>query len=155
MRISIPCAALPAAIGSNFMLKLDERTLPSGYRLTTENPRVVRLTQGVMTKLNFGAALSRVVRVDLSARAFGTGKTAAVPGADLAQGLRRMVAKIADTPTMLRLTYREEQGGDAHLGRARLQAVERMVRKLWPGNGRYGLNIETTIVPLRQRAAGE
>lgn len=35
-RFSVPCAALPADIGSNFMLKLDTRTLPTGYRLTTE-----------------------------------------------------------------------------------------------------------------------
>ena len=45
-RFHVPCAALPEKIGSNFILKVDPRSLPSGYRMTTENPRVVRLTAG-------------------------------------------------------------------------------------------------------------
>jgi len=45
-RFHVPCAALPEKSGTNFLLKVDERSLPSGYRLTTENPRVIRLTAG-------------------------------------------------------------------------------------------------------------
>ena len=38
-RFHIACAAVPdEERGSNFILKLDDRTLPTGYRLTTENP---------------------------------------------------------------------------------------------------------------------
>ncbi|MCA3572473.1 MAG: hypothetical protein IOC86_01050, partial [Aestuariivirga sp.] len=56
-RFSIPCADIPDPdIGSNFIVKLDPRTLPTGYALTTENPRKVRLTRGKMVKLEFGAA---------------------------------------------------------------------------------------------------
>jgi len=70
-RYHVPCASIPDAdIGSNFILKLDTRTLPTGYRITTENPRVVRLTRGKLTKLNFGASISRVVRIDLNSKAF-------------------------------------------------------------------------------------
>jgi large repetitive protein len=48
----VPCAMLPdQSIGSNFILKLDARTLPTGYRITTENPRTVRVTAGKVTKL--------------------------------------------------------------------------------------------------------
>ena len=44
-RFHITCAVVPNEDrGSNFILKLDERSLPSGYRLTTENPRVQRAT---------------------------------------------------------------------------------------------------------------
>ena len=40
-RFHITCAAVPDEDrGSNVILKLDERSLPTGYRLTTENPRV-------------------------------------------------------------------------------------------------------------------
>lgn len=53
-RYHVPCAALPKDIGSNFLLKLDVRSLPTGYRVTTENPRVVRLSAGLMSRLNFG-----------------------------------------------------------------------------------------------------
>src|SRR5690606_16127649 len=52
-RFSIPCAAQPnSEIGSNFVLKLDTRSLPTGYGLTTDNPAVARLTAGKMTDVN-------------------------------------------------------------------------------------------------------
>ena len=58
-RFHVACADIPdEERGSNFIMKLDERTLPSGYRITTENPRVVRMTRGKMTKLNFGASIA-------------------------------------------------------------------------------------------------
>ncbi|MCT7375809.1 hypothetical protein [Chelativorans salis] len=59
-RFHVACANEAAGrFGSAFILKLDVRTLPSGYRLTTENPRVVRLTAAKMSKLNFGASIGR------------------------------------------------------------------------------------------------
>ncbi|WP_201285405.1 hypothetical protein [Chelativorans xinjiangense] len=59
-RFHVACANEEAGrIGSAFIMKLDARTLPTGYRLTTENPRVVRLTAAKTTKLNFGASIGR------------------------------------------------------------------------------------------------
>lgn len=142
-RFSLPCAALPYDIGSNFMLKLDTRTLPSGYRLTTENPRVVRVTPGMLTKMNFGAALSRVIRVDLSAGAFVA--EGVKPRAELVDGLRQMVAKIADTPSMLRLSYQLQPDESDREAKRRLAAIEKLLRQMWPANGRYQLNVETAI----------
>jgi uncharacterized repeat protein (TIGR01451 family) len=56
-RFHIACAAVPdARIGSNFVLKLDPRTLPLGWEPTTDNPRSIRLTRGKMGELNFGVA---------------------------------------------------------------------------------------------------
>ncbi|MEP5939248.1 MAG: SdrD B-like domain-containing protein [Erythrobacter sp.] len=56
-RYHIACAAVPdARIGSNFVLKLDQRTLPLGWQPTTDNPRSIRLTRGKMGELNFGVA---------------------------------------------------------------------------------------------------
>jgi uncharacterized repeat protein (TIGR01451 family)/fimbrial isopeptide formation D2 family protein len=43
--------------GQNFIIKLDPKSLPPGAEITTENPRVVRITQGMMTKINFGVKL--------------------------------------------------------------------------------------------------
>ncbi|WEX11566.1 hypothetical protein [Chelativorans sp. AA-79] len=55
-RFHVACADLPEGpTGSNFVMKVDTRSLPTGYRLTTENPRMVRLTAGKLAKLNFGA----------------------------------------------------------------------------------------------------
>ncbi|GAA4644426.1 hypothetical protein GCM10023115_23860 [Pontixanthobacter gangjinensis] len=56
-RYHIACAAVPdARIGSNFVLKVDTRTLPLGWDTTTDNPRSMRLTRGKFGELNFGVA---------------------------------------------------------------------------------------------------
>ena len=53
-RYHIACAAVPdARIGSNYVLKLDPRTLPLGWQTISENPRSIRLTRGKMGELNF------------------------------------------------------------------------------------------------------
>ena len=46
--------------GRNFILKVDPSTLPEGTTFTTENPRVLRITQGLMSKINFGVKLPKV-----------------------------------------------------------------------------------------------
>ncbi|SFR64384.1 beta strand repeat-containing protein [Litoreibacter janthinus] len=140
-RYHVPCAELPKDIGSNFTLKLDTRTLPTGYRVTTENPRVIRVTAGKFAKLNFGAAQSNVVDIDLTARAFDAeGK----PVDALGKGLDQLVRKIAVTPSVVRLSYilRDE---DPKTAQARLKLVEAMIREKWRGGGRYKLNIERTV----------
>jgi uncharacterized repeat protein (TIGR01451 family) len=64
-RFSLPCEALPPPRGQPFQLKLDERTLPAGFGMTTENPRVVRLTPGTVVQMSFGATLpERTVSID-------------------------------------------------------------------------------------------
>ncbi len=45
--------------GRNFILKVDPLTLPEGAEFTTENPRVLRITQGLMSKINFGVKLPK------------------------------------------------------------------------------------------------
>ncbi|WP_172971378.1 DUF11 domain-containing protein [Palleronia sp. THAF1] len=142
-RYSVPCATLPRDIGSNFMLKLDDRTLPTGYRVTTENPRVVRLTPGKMARLNFGAALGRVVDIDLTAQAFQPGQAA--PLAGLRQAVDGLIAQIADTPSVLRLTYQRADAEAPPLARARLAEVEALIRSKWRGRGNYTLDIEKTV----------
>ncbi|WP_177172490.1 DUF7507 domain-containing protein [Paracoccus alkenifer] len=140
-RFSVPCAAMPRAIGSNFMLKLDERTLPAGYRLTTENPRIVRVTPGMITRLDFGATLARLVRIDLAANAFDQGEMRPA----LRDGLRKMVGEIRDQAVMLRVTYLLAPQESEQAARRHLRLVEQQVRKLWSGEGRYKLNVETLI----------
>jgi len=56
-RYHIACAAVPnSRIGSNYVLKLDVRSLPLGWDVTTNNPRSIRLTRGKFGELNFGVA---------------------------------------------------------------------------------------------------
>jgi uncharacterized repeat protein (TIGR01451 family) len=145
-RFSVPCAELPADIGSNFTLKLDTRTLPTGYRVTTENPRVVRLTPGTAIKMNFGAAIANVVDIDLTAEAFVSGTATPIPA--LPVGVDSLISQIRDVPSVLRLSY-YLQGEDRALARARMDAVEEIIRVRWRQTGRYRLLIERTIQALQ------
>ena len=73
-RYHITCAAVPdAQIGSNFVLKLDTRSIPEGYAPTSENPQSIRLTRGKISELNFGVQRARVVSLAVDARAFADG----------------------------------------------------------------------------------
>jgi len=141
-RYSIPCAAIPDAhIGSNFILKLDERTLPTGFSMTTENPEVVRLTAGKMAELNFGASLGREVSLDLDGTAFLRGAPEMSP--DLVAYLPTLVEILGQQRTTLRLTYR---GDDSDLSQARIETVEDAIRSLWKQRGNpYALSVETGL----------
>ena len=149
-RFHVPCAMLPADRGSNFILKLDTRSLPAGYRITTENPRVVRLTRGKMTEINFGAAITKVVRIDLNANAFVSdvqGKATLSPG--LVKGIANLLPRIAAEATNLRLAYYlgpKSDAKDVSKARDLMSMVERHIRKEWRDIGRVKLTIETTIV---------
>ena len=142
-RFHVACAAIPQADhGSNFVMKLDERTLPSGFRLTTENPRDVRVTRGKMVKLNFGASVHRVVRLELTAAAFTEGNELAAPWIGK---LDSVLAQLRDRPSVLRISY--SGGGDQ--GRARLDGVVARFRTLWKKEGdkevTHPLVIETEL----------
>jgi uncharacterized repeat protein (TIGR01451 family) len=142
-RFHVPCAALPKDIGSNFAMKVDTRTLPLGFRMTTENPRVMRVTAGKMTKMNFGATASKIIDIDLTGSAFVSGAT--VPSAAFAKAVTGLVDQIKTNPTTLRLSYHADNGEDRALATARLKAAEDVIRKAWRGVGRYELEIDRSI----------
>ncbi|AUH64294.1 DUF7507 domain-containing protein [Paracoccus zhejiangensis] len=144
-RFHLPCPDLPRDIGSNFVLKLDESSLPADTAVTSENPRVIRLTAGKMTEANFGVARLQVVAVDLAAMAFAGND----PIPALVDGLQGMVAQIATRPSLIRLNYTEAQES-RELILARLQAVTRTIRAIWPATASYQPRIDTQIT--RQRA---
>ena len=133
-------------IGSNFFLKLDERSLPTGYRVTTENPRVMRLTSGIMTEMNFGASLGHVFDVDLSAAAFRGDEVA--PSKALEDGLAGALPNLTKEPTVIRISY--YRGAESSgLATDRLDAVEDMIREQWDEISDYRLLIETSVKQLQ------
>ncbi len=144
-RYHVACADVPDHdIGSNFILKLDTRSLPTGYRVTTENPRTVRLTRGKITKLNFGAAITRVVKLDLTDTVFASGSS--VPGSHMIAVLDELVRVLGKEPSTLRITYYADQN-TISLAQKRLANVEAELRKKWgQHSGRYELPIETRLV---------
>ena len=66
--------------------------------------------------------------------------------AALAGGLRQMVEQVASEPATLRVTYAAGSGEDGALARARVAAVEALVRGLWPANGRYALSLDAVVL---------
>ncbi|MAY61642.1 MAG: hypothetical protein CML29_05475 [Rhizobiales bacterium] len=142
-RYSVPCAELPdAERGSNFILKLDERSLPVGYHVISENPRVVRLTRGKVTKLNFSVAGSGIVEVDLSGKAFVG--TTVQPKSGVHGVVDAIVGKLSAKRSVLRLTY--HASGDGSLAAARIAEFENLVRTRWGHRSGYALSVERRVV---------
>ncbi|MFT7774456.1 SdrD B-like domain-containing protein [Roseateles sp.] len=134
-RYHIACAAVPKdGTGSNFVLKLDERTLPSGYRVTTENPAAGRATRGKVLKIDFGATVHRVVRLELRSDAFEPGGNALRPQHQ--DVLTRALAVLPERPSVLRLSYRPATGESVTLGESRVAAIKSEVLKRWAELGR-------------------
>lgn len=142
-RYHITCPMIPNEDrGSNFIVKLDDRTLPTGYRVTSGNPETVRLTRGKFARLNFGASLHRVVRLDLNAEAFAGSDLRA----EFEQQFETLLVTLAERPSVLRLAY-ASQGEDADVIRDRIAKVRRMIRDRWNDAGdRYRLVVEEETV---------
>jgi large repetitive protein len=143
-RFHITCAAVPDEDrGSNFILKLDERSLPAGYRLTTENPRVQRATRGKMMRFNFGATVHRVVRIDIADGIFEPGGTEL--RLQWTTRIERLLEELNKSPSVLRLSYLAdvEQEG---LVRRRMEALKKEITREWKNSGAgYRLAIETEV----------
>lgn len=128
-RFHITCAVVANEVrGSNFILKLDERSLPSGYRLTTENPRVQRATRGKMLKFNFGTAIHRVVRLDLADGVFEKGKTILRP--QWRSRIELLITELQKEGSILRLSYLAENETEDEVD-DRLDAIEALVSDRW------------------------
>ena len=130
-RFHIACAAIPNAYrGSSFVMKLDERTLPSGYRVTTENPRDVRLTTGKMAKINFGATIHRVVRIEVSDAVYEPGGTALKP--EWQARIAALPKTLRERPSVVRVAY-AAGGEDRKLVARRKRALIQQIRDEWEG----------------------
>ncbi|HEX4825897.1 MAG TPA: SdrD B-like domain-containing protein [Candidatus Polarisedimenticolaceae bacterium] len=141
-RYHITCAIVPNEDrGSNFILKLDERTLPSGFRMSTPGQRVERATRGKALGIDFGASIFRVVAIDLSDAAFEPGSTDIRvpwrPRIDL------LVGELHKAPAVLRLTYLADTEDAALVGK-RVEDVKRQITAKWDP-AVYPLTIEQEI----------
>ena len=143
-RFHITCAIVPNEDrGSSFILKLDERSLPSGYRLTTENPRVQKATRGKMLKFNFGAAIHRVVRLDLADAVFEENETEIRP--QWVSRLNILFEELQKQPSILRLSYLADVE-DEDLIDDRMESMKSKISERWQRlNCCYKLKIETEV----------
>lgn len=145
-RYHIACADIPESDrGTNFILKLDERSLPTGYRVSTENPRVIRITKGKMAKINFGASIDRVARLDIADAAFEPGSTRLK--AQWLKGIDDVIKSLATEKSVLRIAYRRSANEDQKLAAERIKSLVTVVNDQWTkAGGVYSLRIESEVV---------
>ena len=142
-RFHITCAMVPNEDrGSNFILKVDERSLPSGYRLTTENPRVQRLTRGKLAQFNFGATIHHVVTLGVADSVFKSGSAEIRP-----QWLPRLgllIEELRKQASVLRITYLADVE-PVSLVDERVAVLKERIREHWREVSEIDLVIETEV----------
>ncbi|MEM7232087.1 MAG: hypothetical protein AAF517_07935, partial [Planctomycetota bacterium] len=154
-RYHIAQAAIPhASRGSNFILKLDESTLPPGYKPTTENPRVIRVTRGKFSKLNFGVAkpaaedellVLPILDVDVSKWSYLLHEFDRAPKSrrewdSWLEVCDQAVEQLLKEPAVLRVNYYKKDE-DLETIHRRIDRVALEVRRRWDLN-RYGRPLE-------------
>jgi uncharacterized repeat protein (TIGR01451 family) len=143
-RYHITCALTPnEQRGSNFVLKLDDRTLPSGYRMSTRQVQAQRATQGKALRLNYAASIHRVVALDMADAVFEPGSSAMRP--QWRPRLELLLDELEKAPAILRLSYVADVE-DAGLVERRLDAVKKEIAQAWKAlDGSYPLEIEPAV----------
>jgi len=143
-RYHVACDVIPAdRIGSNYILKLDDRTLPTGYSVTSENPRVVRVTQGKLAKINFAATRLRTINLELNDASF-KGDSKNLTRSALTD-IGKVLPILEEERSVLKLNY-QSQGQKSRLQRARIESVKALIKKAWKSRKRpYKLDVETDV----------
>jgi len=141
-RYHITCAVVPnESRGSNFVVKLDDRSLPSGFRMSTNQVQIKRATRGKALKADFGASVYRVVSIDLSDAAFEQDST--VIRVQWRARIDRLLEELRKAPSVLRLSYVADIE-DAGLVDRRVEAIKKQVTDAWD-EASYPLTVEPEI----------
>jgi uncharacterized repeat protein (TIGR01451 family) len=128
-RFHITCAVVPReGRGSNFILKLDDRTLPSGFRASTDQIRVQRATRGKALRFNFGASIHRVIGLDIADAVFEPGTTEM--RTQWKPRMALLMEELQKGPAVLRLSYLADVEGAA-LVEQRMDAVKKEIMQSW------------------------
>jgi hypothetical protein len=143
-RYHFTCAITPNdSRGSNFGLKLDDRTLPSGFRMSTDQVQIKRATRGKAMKFDFGASIYNVIGIDLSDAVFVPGSTEIRP--QWKPRVNVLLEELRKAPASLRLSYIADIEDEALVQR-RVEAFRALLTTAWdPAKHGYTLSIEPEI----------
>ncbi|MGB5412353.1 MAG: hypothetical protein WBN09_12535 [Woeseiaceae bacterium] len=143
-RYHITCAIVPNEYrGSEFVLKLDDRTLPSGFRASTRPVQVQRATRGKALKINFGASIHRVVGLDLADPVFEPGSIEMRP--QWRPRIELLLTELKKSPAVLRLAYVADVESESLVNK-RLAALKQQIETAWEEqNCCYELVIEPEV----------
>jgi uncharacterized repeat protein (TIGR01451 family) len=143
-RFHITCAITPReGRGSNFMLKLDDRTLPTGYRGSTDAFQIKRATRGKALHFSFGASIHRVIGLEVADGVFASDSTEMRP--QWTPRVNLLLEELQKGPAVLRLSYLADVE-DPKLVERRVDAMSDLVSKAWADlDGSYRLVIEHEV----------
>jgi len=143
-RYHLTCAITPNdSRGSNFVLKLDDRTLPSGFRISTRPVQVQRATRGKALRINFGASIHRVVGLDIADAVFEPG-TVEMRNQWRAR-IDILLRELQQGPAVLRLSYVADVESESLVER-RLESIKDQIMQAWNDlNCCYELVIEPEV----------
>ncbi len=143
-RYHITCAITPnESRGSNFVLKLDDRSLPSGFRVSTRPVQVQRATRGKALRINFGASIHRVVGLDVADPVFEPGTSDMRPLWEPRIGL--LLEELKKAPAVLRLSYVADVESKA-LVDERIEMMKNRIETEWQAlDAGYELVIEPEV----------
>jgi uncharacterized repeat protein (TIGR01451 family) len=143
-RYHITCAVTPReGRGSNLVLKLDDRTLPSGFRSSTSPVQVLRATRGKAVSFNFAASVHRVIGLDVADEVFEPGATQM--RAQWRPRMALLLTELKKAPAVLRVSYLADVD-DADLVERRLNAVKGEIAQSWKElDCCYNLTVETQV----------
>ena len=128
-RFHITCATVPRDDrGSNFALKLDDRTLPSGFRSSTDRVQIKRATRGKALHFEFGASIHRVVGLEIADGVFFPDSSEIRPQWEHRFDL--LLEELTKSPSVLRLTYLADVE-DPKLVKQRLRVVKKQIVRRW------------------------
>jgi uncharacterized repeat protein (TIGR01451 family) len=143
-RFHITCAITPReGRGSNYMLKLDDRTLPSGYRPSTNAFQIKRATRGKALHFSFGASINRVIGLDIADAVFMPDSTEMRP--QWRPRVNLLLEELQKGPAVLRLSYLADVE-DPKLVERRVDAMTQLLSKAWSDlNCCYRLVVEHDV----------
>lgn len=128
-RYHITCAITPhEARGSNILLKLDDRTLPTGFRTSTKPVQVQRATRGKALRVNFGASIHHVVGLDIADAVFEPGTVEMRP--QWRPRIETLLQELTKRPSVLRLSYVADVEPEK-LVKRRLETLKKMIVSEW------------------------
>ncbi len=143
-RYHITCATVPyEGRGSNFAIKLDDRTLPSGFRVSTRPVAIKRATRGKALRINFGASIHRIVGLDIADAVFEPDST--VMRQQWLYRIDLLLGELRKAPSTLRLSYIADLESES-LVRERLELLREQITDAWKADGGgYELTIEEEL----------
>ena len=140
-RYHIACSSIPKErYGSNFIIKVDTDTLPTGFKITSENPRVIRLTQGKMSKINFGAYKNKHVNLKLNDSAFIENSYKFKK--KLSTSLVKLIKHNKQDDLTFMVSYDQNSQEDQRLIKQRIAYIKKWLEKHWKY---YTVNVSMNV----------